>query len=72
MSLPVLAGLVGDLVRRVNVSVPYPVSIRGSSELLTNLLGQDRILDRMKAIVIKCNEEYIFHFGNFFILQVGF
>ena len=39
MSLPVLAGLVGDLVRRVNVSVPYPVSIRGSSELLTNLLG---------------------------------
>ena len=34
-----LAGQIGDLVWHEKVSIPYPVSIRGSSEILTNLLG---------------------------------
>ena len=46
LSFPELAGQVGDLVWHVYVSVP--VSIRCSSELLTNLLEKEGKADTLK------------------------
>ena len=49
-----LACQVADLVWHVNVSVPFPVSIRRSSELLTNLLEKCLIPLKVRVGFVVC------------------